>query len=213
MTMREQLLKNYYALVERLIRPLIRSSFSPNAVSLVSLVASLAACILYARGTFFWGGIVLLLSGFLDTVDGTIARITKRSTRFGALLDSTLDRYADFFVFVGLLIFYRYHWMFFIITLGILGSFMVSYVKARAESLGTTGVVGLMQRPERVLLIVAGSLLTLPASWYDPRHEDVPLVAVLCLLSILTNITALHRLLAAKQVLSQQEKEGVRGNR
>jgi CDP-diacylglycerol--glycerol-3-phosphate 3-phosphatidyltransferase len=211
--MREQLLKNYYTLIERLIRPLIRLSLSPNIVSMVSLVTSFAALVLYARGTFFWGGIVLLLSGFLDTLDGTIARLTGRSTRFGALLDSTLDRYADFFVFAGLLIFYRYHWMFFIIALGILGSFMVSYVKARAESLGTTRTVGLMQRPERVLLIVAGSLLTVPASWCSPRWQDVPLVAVLCLLSILTNITALHRLLAAKRELSQQEKEQIRGER
>ncbi|MBW2562281.1 MAG: CDP-alcohol phosphatidyltransferase family protein [Deltaproteobacteria bacterium] len=211
--MRACILKNYYALIERLVRPLVRSSFSPNVVSLVSLVASFAACILYARGTFFWGGTVLLLSGFLDTLDGTIARLTGQSTRFGALLDSTLDRYADFCVFAGLLIFYRYHWMFFIVILAILGSFMVSYVKARAESLGTTRVVGLMQRPERVLLIVAGSLLTAPVSWYDPRYQDVPLVAVLCLLSILTNITALHRLLAARQELSQQEKEEMRSNR
>ena len=211
--MRAQILKNYYTLIERLIRPLIRSSFSPDIVSLVSLVASFAALILYARGTFFWGGIVLLLSGFLDTIDGTIARLTGRSTRFGTLLDSTLDRYADFFVFAGLLIFYRYHWMFYIVTLAILGSFMVSYVKARAESLGTTRVVGLMQRPERVLLIVAGSLLTVPTSWYDPRYQDVPLITVLCFLSILTNITAIHRLLAAKLEFSQRGKKGIRGDR
>ncbi|MBN2396930.1 MAG: CDP-alcohol phosphatidyltransferase family protein [Deltaproteobacteria bacterium] len=208
MTARERLLKIYYLLMERLFGPLARPSVSPNTISLVSLAASFAACILYARGTFFAGGLVLLLSGFLDTLDGTIARLAGRSTRFGALLDSVLDRYADFFVFAGLMVYYRYHWMFFVIILAILGSFMVSYVKARAESLGELPVVGLMQRPERLLLIVAGSFLTVPASWHDPRWEECPVIAVLCLLSVLTNTTALHRLLAARQELSRQEERG-----
>ncbi len=79
---------------------------------------------------------------------------------------------------------------------------MVSYIKARAESLGKTRVLGLMQRPERVLLIVAGSILTTPASWYDPRCYDIPVVSALCLLAVLTNATALHRLLTAKADLS-----------
>lgn len=147
MALRERLLKNYYTLIERLARPLAYPSVSPNVISLVSLAVSCAAGALYASGAFCWGGIILLLSGFLDTLDGTIARLRGKSTRFGALLDSTLDRYADFFVFAGLLIYYRYHWMFFVIILAILGSFMVSYVKARAESLGKILVVGLMQRP------------------------------------------------------------------
>ncbi len=203
--MRENIIKNYYKLIERLIGPQIHAFISPNFVSLVAFGSSFAAGILYASGFFFVGGVVLLLSGFLDTIDGTIARLTKRSTPFGALLDSVLDRYADFFIYAGLLIYYRHQWMFFVILLAILGSFMVSYVKARAESFGETRVVGLMQRPERVLLIVAGSLLTEPASWYDPRYQEIPIVGVLCFLSILTNTTALHRLLAAKDDLSHRE--------
>lgn len=200
--MRKRILEKYYTLIERLLKPMVRFDVSPNAVSLISLVVSFAAGILYATGTFFWGGIVLLLSGFLDTLDGTIARLKGQSTRFGALLDSTLDRYADFSVFAGLLIFYKHHWVFFIIILSVLGSFMVSYVKARAESLGTTRIVGLMQRPERVLLMVAGSLLTVPASWHSGDFKDVPVITALCILAILTNITALHRLFAAKKELS-----------
>ena len=201
--MRKQLLKTYYGIIERLIKPFARPTVSPHVVSLVSLVVSCAAGVFYALGIFVWGGIMLLLSGFLDTLDGTFARLTGQSSRFGALLDSTLDRYADFTVFAGLLVFYRYHWMFFIIILAILGSFMVSYVKARAESLGKTRVVGLMQRPERVLMIVAGSILTVPASWYAPRCQDMPVVVALCLLAVLTNTTALRRLLTAKGDLSE----------
>jgi len=200
--MRKNLLNIYYILIERLISPRLHTYFSPNVVSLVALGVSFAACMLYINGCFFAGGVVLLFSGFLDTIDGTIARLTKRSTRFGALLDSVLDRYSDFFILAGFLIYYRYQWMFFVIILAILGSFMVSYVKARAEALGKTRVLGLMQRPERILLIVTGSLLTLPASWYDSSYQEIPIVAVLCLLSLLTNTTALHRFWAAKHDLS-----------
>lgn len=196
--MRERLLREYYSLVERLIKPVVRFGVSPNAISLVSVGVSFVAGILYAGGCFFWGGIVLLLSGFLDTLDGTMARLKGQSTRFGALLDSTLDRYSDYFVLAGLLVFYRNHWVFFIIILSIIGSFMVSYVKARAESLGATRVVGLMQRPERLLLIIAGSLLTVPASWHSGDFSDVPVIAALCISAVLTNLTALHRLFAAK---------------
>ncbi len=200
--MRKRLLEKYYTIIERLLKPMVRFDVSPNAVSLLSVVVSFAAGILYATGTFFWGGIVLLLSGFLDTLDGTIARLQGQSTRFGALLDSTLDRYADFSVFAGLLIFYKHHWVFFIIILSILGSFMVSYVKARAESLGATRIVGLMQRPERMLLMAAGSLLSAPSLWPFGGSNDVPVIVALCILAILTNITALHRLFAAKEELS-----------
>jgi CDP-diacylglycerol--glycerol-3-phosphate 3-phosphatidyltransferase len=201
--MRDRCLKSYYNFVEKLIRPQIHAFFSPNIVSLLALASSFAAGILYGGGFFFAGGVVLLFSGFLDTLDGTIARLTNVSTRFGALLDSVLDRYADFFILTGFLIYYRYKGMFFVILLVILGSFMVSYVKARAESLGKIRVIGLMQRPERVLLIVVGSFLTLPVSWYFPNYKDVPIVVVLYLLAILTNITSLHRLFAAKKDFSQ----------
>ncbi len=199
--MRERLLRTYYGLIERLLRPLVRSSISPNVISFVSLIVSLVAGIMYAGGLFFTGGMTLLLSGFLDTLDGTMARLKGQSTLFGALLDSTFDRYADFIVFAGLLIYYRYHWMFFAIILALLGSFTVSYVKARAESLGTIRVVGFMQRPERVLLLVTGSILTAPVSWYSVDYAEIPIVAAVCLLAVLTNMTALHRLLAARKDL------------
>ena len=197
--MRERLLRTYYGLIERLLRPLVRSSISPNVISFVSLIVSLVAGIMYAGGLFFTGGMTLLLSGFLDTLDGTMARLKGQSTLFGALLDSTFDRYADFIVFAGLLIYYRYHWMFFAIILALLGSFTVSYVKARAESLGNIRVVGFMQRPERVLLLVTGSILTAPVSWYSVDYAEIPIVAAVCLLAVLTNMTALHRLLAARK--------------
>lgn len=197
--MREKILKAYYTLIERLLRPLVRSAVSPNVISLVSLIVSVVAGIMYAGGLFFTGGMTLLLSGFLDTLDGTIARLKGQSTRFGALLDSTFDRYADFVVFAGLLTYYRHHWMLFMIILAMLGSFMVSYVKARAEALGTIRVVGFMQRPERVLLLVAGSILTL---WCPADYAEIPIVAAVSLLAVLTNITALHRLIAARKDLS-----------
>ncbi len=199
--MRNTLVTGYYRLIEKLIRPMIRPDVSPNAISFFSVVVSFAAGMLYAFGVFFWGGLVLLLSGFLDTLDGTVARLRGQSTRFGALLDSTLDRYSDFFPLAGLLLFYKDHWVFFFILLSIIGSLMVSYIKARAESLGATRVVGLMQRPERLILLLAGSILSVPPSWGIGNIADIPLIASLCILGILTNLTAFHRLLAAKEEL------------
>lgn len=196
--MREHFLKCYYGLVESLIKPQVAAFISPNIISILALILSFVASVLYGFGFFFMGGIFLLLSGFLDTVDGTVARLNKVTTQFGALLDSVLDRYADFFILSGLLIYYRQEWVFFIILFGILGSFMVSYVKARAESLGKIKIVGLMQRPERVLLVACGTLLTLPVSYYYPNYYDAPVVIALCLLAILTNVTSIHRLFSAK---------------
>lgn len=197
--MRQRFLRAYYDLVESLIKPQVAAFISPNIISLLALILSLVTGVMYGMGLFFAGGIVLLLSGFLDTIDGTIARLNKATTQFGALLDSVLDRYADFFILTGLLIYYRYEWVFFVILLAMLGSFMVSYVKARSESIGKIKIVGLMQRPERVLLVAAGTLLTWPVSHYYPNYCDVPVVTALCILAILTNITSIHRLFSAKK--------------
>jgi CDP-diacylglycerol---glycerol-3-phosphate 3-phosphatidyltransferase len=199
---RKKIIRTYYHVIEWLLIPVMRFDVTANFISLASVVVSFVSGLLYACGIFFWGGIVLLLSGLLDTCDGSIARLRGQSTRFGALLDSTLDRYSDFWIFAGLLFYYRNHWVFALIVLSIIGSFMVSYVKARAESLGATGVVGLMQRPERLLLIAAASLLAAPFLWPPGNSKEIPVIAALCILSVLTNTTALHRLFAAKRELS-----------
>ncbi len=203
MNMRERFIKRYYGILEIIVSPLAEKGVTPNFVSLFSLGLSLISALFYGIGYFFAGGLFLLLSGFTDTLDGTIARITGRSNRFGALLDSTVDRYAEFFVFTGLMIHFRGEWMFYVVIVALMGSIMVSYVKARAESLGSTKVIGLMQRPERLIVLALGSLLNTPLGIYFPHYPNCIIITTLVILAVLTNITAIHRLMAEKRDLSQ----------
>ncbi|GAJ19938.1 unnamed protein product, partial [marine sediment metagenome] len=96
---RDRLIKRYYAVVEKCVRPLINIGVSPDVISATALFLSFISAIFYANGAIFIGGILLLLSGLMDTIDGSVARLCGKLTRFGALLDSTLDRYAEFFIF------------------------------------------------------------------------------------------------------------------
>jgi len=208
--MREQLIKHYYALLEKSLRPFLKSGLSPNAISFLALAFSCFAGICYGYGKIFSGGLLLLLAGFMDTVDGSVARLTGRSDRSGALLDSTLDRYAEFFVFFGFLFHFRHGWMFVIVLLALMGSVLVSYIKARAQSLGTVRTVGLMQRPERFALLIAGSILNGPSEVLFPRWPDAALSISLLLLALLSNGTALHRLLAGRKDLASVPADGKR---
>ena len=142
-----------------------------------------------------------MLSGFTDTVDGSVARITGQSTKYGALLDSTLDRYAEFFIFFGRIFYFRNGWIAMAVLLALMGFIMVSYIKARAQSLGQTRNVGMMQRPERLALLSLGSRLNTPVGRYDPECPDCVLAVTPILLAVFSNITALQRLIARKKYL------------
>ncbi|HPJ67052.1 MAG TPA: CDP-alcohol phosphatidyltransferase family protein [Desulfobacteraceae bacterium] len=198
---RNTVIEKYYSLVEKLVKPLAKKGISPNKISAISLILALISTLSYSFGLFFIGGILLLLSGIMDTIDGTYARIAGRSTRFGALLDSTLDRYAEFFVLFGILFYYRNGIMFFVIILILIGSIMTSYIKARAESLGQKRNVGLMQRPERIILLSIGSMLNTTVGNHFPSYEDCIFTGTLILLAVLTNMTAIQRLASGRKDL------------
>jgi len=198
---RARLVRGYYRIVESGITPLLSLGIAPNAVSALSLLLSAVSGILYSEGRFFFGGVFLTLTGFLDTLDGTIARLTGKTTRFGALLDSTLDRYAEFFIFFGLLVYFRNTPVLFLALFALMGSIMVSYVKARGQSLGKTRSVGLMQRPERFFLLIAGSVLNAPIGIVFPHYPDIGITITLAVLAVLSNITALRRLYECKKDL------------
>ena len=165
-----------------------------------------------ARAVFFWAAWVVLLAGICDTLDGHIARQTKKNNPFGAFFDSTLDRYSDMFLFVGLAYFYAggsafspaetqsqaSAWTVVVIVLAIAGSFMVSYTRARAESLGVQCKAGMMQRPERITLLIMGSLLgSLPVA------GAVFMKITLILLAVSVNLTALYRMFYVRNRLAQ----------
>ena len=133
----------------------------PNVLTLIGLVINIGAAVLFAKGLFFWAGLVVVFAGVFDMMDGEVARLTKRVTRFGAFFDSVIDRYSDLILLLGLVHWYaRWNQMFYVALTGlvIVGSVMTSYVRARAESLIPQCKVGFLERPERIVLLVIGSL-------------------------------------------------------
>ena len=172
------------------LRPLahlfIRLDFRPDWLTLFGLFMNVGATVVFAKGELRWGAVVMMIAGLCDILDGQVAREGQKETKFGALLDSTTDRYSEIFIYfgIGAYLIGRDEWiatgiLFFAIT----GSLMVSYVRARAEGLGEDCKVGFMQRPERLLALALGCLIS---------HNG--LVFVLALLAVTTNYTVVERL-------------------
>ena len=171
MKYRDFLQKIIYVIITPVIKGMIRIGFTPNLVTTIGFVLNIAATImlLYAAGEMTgstsivgWSGAVILFAGLFDMMDGRLARVGNMSSMFGALWDSTLDRYSELFTLFGIAMYLILNsW----VTGGVLtflamvGSVMVSYVRARAEGLGIECKVGLMQRPERVVLTSLGAIL------------------------------------------------------
>lgn len=165
-------------------RTLIRSRIHPNTLTFVGLAVSIAAGCVYAAGSLAWAGLVLLLAGLFDLLDGAVARESGRVSRYGAFLDSTLDRYAEIAVFLGILLRFGGEPVTQVaVVLAVAGSLMVSYTKARAEGLGQQVSGGLLQRPERIVLLVLASFFGEPGLRF-----------VLWFLAVFTNITSVQRM-------------------
>jgi len=174
---------------EALISALGRSPLTPNQVTVVGVVLTFIAAGLIAFGHLRWAGVVLILAGTCDIVDGALARSTNASYPYGAFLDSTLDRYAEGAVYLGLAAYFitiqppLQEWLILATLAALAGSFLVSYVRARAQSLGFACKSGLFQRPERVVATLIGLLF---GGWI--------LYGIVFLLAVVTNITALQRI-------------------
>jgi len=166
-----------------------RSPLTPNQVTVVGLALTFLAAGLAAFGHLRWAGVVLIFAGTCDILDGALARSTKASYPYGAFLDSTLDRYAEGAIYLGLAAYFLsidgplQRWLVLATLTALAGSFLVSYVRARAKSLGFTCETGLFARPERVVVTVIGLLVGGPV-----------LYGVVFLLALVTNITALQRI-------------------
>jgi CDP-diacylglycerol--glycerol-3-phosphate 3-phosphatidyltransferase len=144
------------------VAPLAASRISPNMLTVAGLFLSLFTAAVIAAGHVSIGGALLLFAGIFDMFDGALARLTGKSTTFGAFFDSTLDRIAEAGIGLGLLWYYNQHHNQFgatVLYLMIVGSLMISYARARAEGLNLECKVGLMARPERVIALAIGLLL------------------------------------------------------
>jgi CDP-diacylglycerol--glycerol-3-phosphate 3-phosphatidyltransferase len=174
------------AQARRLVSATGLERLSPNLLTILGLFINLASGILIAAGALIAGGIVLLFASVFDILDGAVARVTGKVYRYGAFLDSTTDRYAEGFTFMGLLYYYLFNGHHtvepMLVIASLTGSLLVSYVRARAQSLGFVCDGGLLARPERVVLIVLGLLF------------PVILLPVLWVLAVLSNVTAVQRI-------------------
>ncbi|MHB0868318.1 MAG: CDP-alcohol phosphatidyltransferase family protein [Chloroflexota bacterium] len=181
-------------------RLLARLGFTPNALTIIGLLLNGVVALVLVMGNPVLGGVLVLFANAFDMLDGALARVSGKGSRFGAFFDSTLDRYAEAVTYLGVMA-----WLFSLgdglallaAYLSIVGSLMVSYTRARAEGLGVHGEVGWLPRPERILLLALGLIF----------HQYL-LLPVLWLLALLTNFTALQRILYARRELqppSEQE--------
>jgi len=196
-------LKGLKSYTERLLEPvsglLSKLGLTPNHISLAGTAASALSGILYYSGNFRIAGVILALSGLCDLLDGNMARTQGKTSSFGAFLDSTVDRYSDMFVLFGILGYSFKHSetaLFFLTLAALMGSIMVSYTRARAECIIERCDVGIMERPDRVVVLILFSLI-------DRVDLAVAIIAVLA------NITAIQRILYTKKRLEEKDVDNI----
>ncbi len=216
----EKIKANAYKSLNPIIFLLRKTGVTPNGITAIGLfITSLATVILIVgaelgeRGDYryiAWFGAVTLFAGVFDMLDGSLARATNKMSKFGALFDSVLDRYSEMIMFFGIayyLVAQHYFLSSVFAFIAMIGSIMVSYVRARAEGLGTECKVGMMQRPERVLTIAITAILygiisanvgefKIIVDWLPfPFIENISIFTIpIFIMAILTNYTAIQRL-------------------
>lgn len=171
-------------LLDRIVGTLAATGINPNLLTFLGLLVNFAAAATFAVGHFRTGAIIIFFAGFLDMLDGQVARRQNRVTAFGAFYDSTLDRYADMALYMGLLVYYSVSGRTPYVVLAAVataGSVMVSYARARAESLIPLCKVGFMERPERMVLLILGGLF---------NH----MAQALWVIAVVSTITVIHRI-------------------
>ena len=189
--------------VERPVARLFsRVGLTPNAVSLIGLAIAGGGAYVIAIGNWWAGGLIVLFAGIFDLFDGALARATGKVSDFGALLDSTIDRVSEAVVLLGLLAYYlskNNDLGSILVYVALVGSIMVSYMRARSEGLGIDCKVGVMTRPERVAAVGIGLIV---GHWVP-----VAVMVVLGVIGALTTVTAIHRLIHTSRMISNEERD------
>jgi CDP-diacylglycerol--glycerol-3-phosphate 3-phosphatidyltransferase len=180
-------LHRFFAPVARL---LLRARVRPNHLTVLGLGVSIAAAYVFSVGRLRGGAALLAVAGLFDFFDGAVARLAGSDSDYGAFLDSVVDRYSDLAVLLGILVYYERtaDTAGAILTMATLaGTVMVSYTKARAQSIGVSCEIGVMERPERLIALIAGATFHL-------------LTPVMALLALLTNLTAIQRIVYTRKI-------------
>jgi CDP-diacylglycerol---glycerol-3-phosphate 3-phosphatidyltransferase len=193
------MLSHYKASLTRLgdplARALLRAHVRPNHLTMVGLGVSILAAGALAQGQLRVGAALLALAGLCDFFDGSLARLANSVSPFGAFLDSVADRYSDLVVLLGVVLYYHRaaDTTGVFLTMGALvGTIMTSYTKARAQSIGVPCEIGLIERPERLIMLIAGATFNV-------------LTPAMIALTLLTNLTALQRILYMRRAASRDQ--------
>jgi CDP-diacylglycerol---glycerol-3-phosphate 3-phosphatidyltransferase len=232
-TLRDSLQQGIYKIINPFVRLLIKIGLTPNAVTTIGLLLNIGVAVIFVKGaevghrgdlTYVgWAGALVLFAGLFDMLDGQVARLGKMSSTFGALYDSVLDRYSELVMFLGIcyyLIAHHYFLSSLFAFIALIGSMMVSYTRARAEGLGVECKGGLMQRPERVVLVgvsgiacglteyyISGDFkLFIPGIPFHVFETMTVFTLPIAVMAVLTNITAYKRLMDAKKVLDEKDR-------
>lgn len=230
---RDHIQQGIYRVIDPFVKMLIKIGFTPNLVTLTGLILNIGVAIIFILGAeegnrgdlsyVGWAGGLILFAGLFDMLDGQVARVGNMSSTFGALFDSVLDRYSELIMFLGIcyyLISHHYFLSSLFAFIALIGSMMVSYTRARSEGLGIENKGGLMQRPERVILTGISALACGITSYfiggdYKLFIEGIPFhvfetmtifTLPLTIMAVLSNITAIGRLMQAKKFLTEKEK-------
>jgi CDP-diacylglycerol--glycerol-3-phosphate 3-phosphatidyltransferase len=232
-SVRTSLQLSIYKVIDPVVKVFIKLGLTPNVVTSIGFILNIGVAVIFIIGgeegnrsdlTFVgWAGGLILFAGLFDMLDGQVARLGNMKSTFGALYDSVLDRYSELIMFLGIcyyLVAHHYFLSSIFAFVAMIGSMMVSYVRARAEGLGVDAKGGLMQRPERVVTIGLCAILCGVSSLYiggDYKlyipgikfhvFETMSIFTIpITILAVLTNITAFNRLRDAKKSLEKQEK-------
>lgn len=198
--------KTFRAILEPIARGFNAIGLAPNHLTIIGLLLQVVLGVLLALGELRLAGFLLIFFAAFDAVDGTLARLTGQGSRFGAFFDATSDRYAEGFTLGGLIVYFAGHgaqWTVLAATAGLVGSFLVSYTRAKAESLGLTCSVGILTRAERVALLVVGLLFH---QWQPIAALPDFLTLILWTIAILANITALQRIWHVWQITASDRQ-------
>jgi CDP-diacylglycerol---glycerol-3-phosphate 3-phosphatidyltransferase len=183
-------------ILDRIVGFLSRRRINPNYITFFGVLISFWAAWEFGYGQFFRGGLVIILAGLFDMLDGAVARISRTESQYGAFFDSVIDRYSDVIILQGLMVYYaRAQMLGYVVLVGVvfLGAVMTSYTRARAESLIPSCKIGFMERPERIVLLIIGGL--------SNRME-----AVLWILAVLGNWTVFDRIYYTWKELPKRRK-------
>jgi phosphatidylglycerophosphate synthase len=238
MSTRKNLQLGIYKVINPVVKLLIRAGLTPNMVTTIGLLLNIGVAIIFISGAeegrrgdlsyVGWAGALILFAGLFDMLDGQVARLGNMSSPFGALYDSVLDRYSELILFLGIcyyLVSHHYFLSSLFAFIGLIGSMMVSYTRARAEGLGIECKDGLMQRPERVIITGVSALACGIASrwmggdykisWPDttfPIFETISIFTIpLTIMAFLANWTAIGRLRDAKRTLDARAAANAAG--